>query len=100
HSQQEALAKLISKMGDPSMLELNTTRLNGPISLDQLQQATAVPPFLAKFRLVLVQDLFANKQEKPFTDKLTAYLPHLPGTTRLFFLESKPLPSNHALVKL
>lgn len=100
HSQQEALAKLISKMGDPSMLELNTTRLNGPISLDQLQQATAVPPFLAKFRLVLVQDLFANKQEKPFTDKLTAYLPHLPETTRLFFLESKPLPSNHALVKL
>lgn len=99
HSQQEALAKLVHKMGDPSMLELNTTRLNGSISLDQLQQATAVPPFLAKYRLVLVYDLFAAKLEKPFVDKLVAYLPQLPETTRLFFLEGKPLASNHALVK-
>jgi DNA polymerase-3 subunit delta len=100
HSQQDALAKLIAKMGDPAMLELNTTRLEGNISFNELEMATAVMPFLAKYRLVLVRDLFAAKQDKAFMDKLVAYLPQLPETTRLVFLEAKALTANHPIVKL
>lgn len=100
YSQQETLAKLTAKMGDPAMLDLNTTRLEGYISFAQLQQATAVMPFLAKVRLIIVRDLLSAKPDKAFMDQLTAYLPQMPESTRLFFLESKALPPNHALVKL
>lgn len=100
HSQQEALAKLLAKMDDPAMLDLNTTRLEGNVTLAELQQATAVMPFLAKVRLVIVRDLFAARPDKAFMEQLAAYLPQLPETTRLFFLESKVLPANHAILKL
>lgn len=100
HSQQEALAKQIAKMGDPAMLDLNTTRLAGYVSIDQLQQATAVMPFLSKYRLVIVRDLFAAKPDKKFVDQLVTYLPQMPDSTRLFFLEADALPAAHALVKL
>lgn len=100
HSQLETLAKLTAKMGDPGMLDLNTTRLEGNISFAQLQQTTAVMPFLAKVRLVIVRDLFASKPDKVFMEQLLAYLPQMPESTRLFFLEAKALPPNHALVKL
>lgn len=83
HSQQEALAKLLAKMDDPAMLDLNTTRLEGNVTLAELQQATAVMPFLAKVRLVIVRDLFAARPDKVFIAQLAAYLPQLPETTRL-----------------
>lgn len=100
HSQQETLANLVAKMGDPEMLDLNTTRLEGNISFAELQQATAVMPFLAPVRLVLVRDFFTNKPAKPLLDQVLAYLPQVPETTRLFFLESKALPPSHAILKL
>lgn len=100
HSQREYLAKLTAKLGDPAMLDLNTTRLAGNVTFRQLQEATAVMPFLAKYRLVIVTGLFAAKPDKKFMDQLAAYLPQLPDTARLVFLESDALPSNHALVKL
>lgn len=100
HSQREALSKLLTKMGDPSMLELNTTRLEGRVTFTELQQAASAVPFLAKFRLVIVKDLLSSKPDKSFLDQLTLYLPSLPATTRLFFLESKKLPAKNGILKL
>lgn len=100
HSQQETLNKLQAKMGDPDMLDLNTTRLEGVISFAELQQTAGAVPFLAKVRLVIVKDLFKSNPSKTFVDQLIDYLPQVPETTRLFFLESKALPKNHRLVKL
>ncbi len=100
HSQHETLTKLVAKMGDPAMLDLNTTRLEGRISFTELQQSTSAIPFLAEVRLVIVKELFATKPDKPFMDKLVAYLPEMAETTRLFFLESKSLPTKHAILKL
>lgn len=100
HAQQETVDKLIGKMGDPAMLDLNTTKLEGHVSFSQLQQAASAIPFLAKVRLVIVRDLLSNKLDKSYQKQLGEYLPNLPETTRLIFLESKPLKANNALVKL
>jgi DNA polymerase-3 subunit delta len=100
HSQQEALTKLMAKMGDPAMLDLNTTRLEGRVSFTELQQASSAIPFLAKFRLIIARDLLSGKPDKSFLDQLAAYLPKLPETTRLFFLESKKLSAKNPILKL
>lgn len=100
HSQKEMLVKLTAKLGDPGLLDLNTTRLEGAVSLTQLQQACNAMPFLAKARLVLVSNLLSGKLDKSFVKELADFLPRLPETTRLVFMESSALPANHRLVKL
>ncbi|MCA9872963.1 MAG: DNA polymerase III subunit delta [Anaerolineales bacterium] len=100
HSQKETLADLTGKLGDPAMLDLNTTRLDGFVPLNQLQQASSAMPFLAKARLVIVSGLFAARPDKSYLKELAAYLPQLPETTRLVFLEAEALPGSHPIVKL
>ena len=100
HSQKETLAKLTAKLGDPALLDLNTTRLEGAVSLSELRRACDAMPFLAKARLIIVTGLFATKPDTPFLKRLAEYLPNLPKTTRLVFLESAPLTAKHRIVKL
>lgn len=103
HTQKQTLNDVITKIGDPAMLELNTTQLEGKgLTLGQLQDACNAMPFLAPKRLVIVQDLFTNggKLDKKFMEGLLAYLIELPDTARLFFIESKALSGKHALLKL
>lgn len=100
HAQQETVNQLISKLGDPSMLDLNTTKLESNVSFSQLQQAASAMPFLAKVRLIIVRDLLSGKLDKTYQKQLLDYLPNLPETTRLLFLESQPLKANNPLVKL
>ena len=100
HAQQQTVAQLIGKMGDPEMLDLNTTRLEGNVTFSRLQQAASAMPFLAKVRLIIVRGLLSGKLEKAYQKQLLAYLPTLPETTRLLFLESEPLKANDPLIKL
>jgi DNA polymerase-3 subunit delta len=90
---------LVSKQGDPAMLDLNTAHFDGRrVNLPELQHACDSVPFLAKIRLVIVDDLFTAKAS--FVDDLLAYLPQLPETTRLVFIESRQLADKHPAVKL
>ena len=99
HSQTETLADLTSKLGDSSMLDLNTNRFEGrQVTFSELQHACNSIPFLADKRLVIVKDLFTHKAA--FQDDLLAYLPDIPETTRLVFLESKSLTKRHPAYKL
>jgi DNA polymerase-3 subunit delta len=100
YSQRETLAALLAKEGDPDMLSLNTTRLDSKITFSDLQSACDAMPFLARVRVVLVHDLFSSIPDKAFMEKLEAYLPNLPRTTRLIFLESQALPDNHRIIRL
>jgi DNA polymerase-3 subunit delta len=99
-AQKETLADLLSKMGDPAMLELNTTRFEGIMAFSALRQACDVVPFLAKRRVVIVEGLLAAKPDETFLGKLLTYLPDMPDSARLFFMESRALPANHRLIKL
>jgi DNA polymerase-3 subunit delta len=50
--------------------------------------------------VVIVEGLFAAAPDKPFVDRLLDYLPTLPPTTRLFFLEPDALAANNRLLQL
>ncbi|MEX2143657.1 MAG: DNA polymerase III subunit delta [Anaerolineales bacterium] len=44
-----------SQLGDPATADMNTTRIEGAISLDELRNATQAVPFLSQKRLVAVR---------------------------------------------
>lgn len=100
YSQRETLAGLLAKEGDADMLSLNTTRLDARVTFSELQGACDAMPFLARVRVVLVENLFTSIPDKAFMDKLEAYLPRLPETTRLIFLESQALSDSHRIIRL
>ncbi|MEM7331045.1 MAG: DNA polymerase III subunit delta [Chloroflexota bacterium] len=100
HSQKETLTKLKEKFGDASMVDLNTTRFEKPPLLTELKQACQAVPFLAKVRLVIVNNYLSTTSDKKTIKALEAFLQELPEFTRLFFLESKKLNKNNAILKL
>jgi DNA polymerase-3 subunit delta len=118
-SQSEELSSLRGRLaaGDPSMADLNTTFLNGKrLTLGELRHACDTIPFMSDRRLVIVQGLLSHltpgrrgRGKKPpdgeepswkraFLDDLVAYLPTLPPTTRLIFVENQILADSHPIV--
>ena len=51
-------------------------------------------------RLIILTGFITSKPDKSAVDKLIVYLPQLPETTRLVFLESQALQANHRVLKL
>ncbi len=101
HSQKESLAKLTAKLGDPSMLDLNTTRFEGYVSFRDLSQACDAMPFLAPVRLVIVDGLLShNKVDKAYLKTVADYLSQMPESARLVFLEPKKVSAKNILIKL
>ncbi|GMQ79222.1 MAG: DNA polymerase III subunit delta [Anaerolineae bacterium] len=99
HAQRETLERIKSKVGDASMVDLNTTVFAGrDLTLAAFQHACNSVPFLASKRLVVVEDLLIN--EPSFLDELLLFFPQLPDSTRLVLIESKRLKENHPLLIL
>jgi DNA polymerase-3 subunit delta len=120
----EELAGLRARLagGDPAMGDLNTTDLEGGhLTLGELRHVCDAIPFLADRRLVIVRGLLARlapggrRRRKPrgksgedgeptwkrdFCDQLAAYLPNLPPTTRLIFVEGETLRSGHPILQV
>ncbi len=98
----ETLANFKSKLGPPDTVDLNTTYLNGrSLTLPELHHACDAIPFLAEKRLVIVEGLLTRSPTR--REDLTAladYLTRLPETTRLVFIEEKPLPARHPILQL
>ena len=110
-SRSEALDKIKAKMGDPSMVSLNTTRLDGKrVSMSELRHASETIPFLTKRRLIIVEGLLAHIASraergagtpgKTYAKELLEYLPTLPESSALVLLESTTLSSKNAFVSL
>jgi DNA polymerase-3 subunit delta len=100
-TQKETLADLKNKMGDdPAMVDLNTSYFDGRhVSLGELRHACSSFPFLSEKRLVVVEGLLSRLEGKE-REALLAFLPELPSTTRLVFLEESGLSANNPFVKL
>lgn len=98
----ETLADFKRRLGPPDTVDLNTTLFEGKsLTLGELRHACDAIPFLAEKRLVIVTGMLARiAAQKKLVADLADYLPRLPGTTRLVFVESKSLPANHPIVKL
>jgi DNA polymerase-3 subunit delta len=110
----EELVRLRNKMagGDRAMADLNTTILDSQkLTLGELRHACDSIPFMADRRLVIVHGLLArlsstgrnNEQpawKREWLQELVEYLPHLPPTTRLIFVENRALKPSHPILKL
>ncbi len=107
----ETLADFKRRLGLPDTVDLNTTLLEGSgLTLAELHHACDAIPFLAEKRLVIVKGLLTRLtprkgQKLPTTQKeylaaLADYLPRLPQTTRLVFVEERPLPARHPVLQL
>ena len=100
HKKNETLTQLLGRLGDQGMLDLNTTRFSGQVSLSDLRQAVDTIPFLAPARVVIVDDLFVTNPGKAYMEELLSFLPKVPDSTRLLFLESQVLRGNHPVITL
>ena len=107
----ETLGDFKRRLGPPDTVDLNTTLFDGgTLTLAKLRHACDAIPFLAEKRLVIVRGLLTrltprkgqklSTTQKEVLDALADYLPRLPKTTRLVFVENKPLPASHPVVQL
>ena len=107
----ETLDDFKRRLGSPDMMDLNTTVLDGKnLTLGELRHACDAIPFLSQRRLVIVTNLLkrltAREQRDlaqslaEFLEALVDYLPHLPETTRLVFVEAQALPAKHPVTQL
>ncbi len=95
---QEALSALLEKSHMTLDLKaLNTETHEGTPTLGELRQACSTLPFLGDARIIIYKDALA--QVKGSLGKaIVGYLPDLPPTTHLIFVESHNLPKRHTVV--
>jgi len=107
----ETLTDFKRRLGPPDTVDLNTTVLGGgTLTVAELRHACDAIPFLAEKRLVIVKGLLGrlthrkdkevSRAQKELLAKLADYLPHLPETTRLVFVENRSLPAKHPILQL
>lgn len=107
-TRSEALANLKLKLGDPTTAGLNTSVLEGDkLNANELRQACDAVPFLCERRLVIVNGFWSqfeppeerrsrakvqiSAKDRKTIEALAAYLPQVPDTTRLVFVEPRLL---------
>jgi DNA polymerase-3 subunit delta len=91
---------LQEKLGDPSMAEMNTTRLeDGGFNLEELRAAASAVPFLTSRRLVILETPTRKVKLADLQKKFISMLENLPETTALVLLENKTLPEKNWLLK-
>jgi len=114
---RQSLEGIKRGLGDQTMLEANTTTLDGQqLTLDQLRAVCETAPFLAEKRLVIVKGLLeryeprgkSSRQRKttPKTDQqdeykaLAAYMGKLPDSAILVLIEGRIRSDNPLLREL
>ena len=86
------IGELEGKLGDPGTVALNTTRMDGSTySLNELIGVTAAMPFLAKRRLVVLENFSGRLKDKSEQEAFKAALENVPPSTALVLVERKPL---------
>jgi DNA polymerase-3 subunit delta len=84
----ESIGKLRSRLGDATIADMNTTRLDGrSSSLAQVKDATAAIPFLAAKRLVILTHPTARLKEKTDQEEFINYLMAEKPTAKLVLVE-------------
>lgn len=90
----ESIAKLKSKLGDPSTAELNVTVLDGhSLSVEELETASKSMPFLADRRLTVINHPLAYLQVESNRKKVLAFLEDLHEKNAVVLAEYRPLLS-------
>lgn len=110
-SRSEAVDDLKARLGDgdPAIVDINTTTLDGRnLTLSELIHACDAIPFLGERRLIIVDSMLQrfdpkkggrSEADQKLVEGLRDYLPQLPETTRLIFVESKSLHGNNPILR-
>src|SRR4028119_1575110 len=93
----EALAELKSVV-PADLADLNLTILEGrKLKVDPLAAACEAFPFLSDRRLVIVEDALKQLKSADVRDAIKAYLPKVPETTDLIFVEREDFDKRSSL---
>ncbi len=88
----QEITKIQNKLGDPSMIEINTTRLDGRVvSLDEVATVVGTLPFMAKRRLVILTHPIARLNSPASRQKFLSILEKTPDSTALLLIEYQKL---------
>lgn len=99
-AQTEALDSIIARTGLPAdFREFNTETLSFPYTAAELHQACSTVPFMGGARIVIARQGL-SKDKGSLVEELVAYLPDLPPSTHLIFIEAQKLKAKHAVLKL
>lgn len=90
----ESIDKIRTKLGDASIAEMNTTRLDGRLcTMTQIEDATATVPFLATRRLVVLTKPTARLVDKQQQENFINFLNKEKPTTKLILVDYEFLTS-------
>ncbi len=106
YTKDQQVARLKAKLGDPTTVSMNLTQIDGDrLTLGALQESCDAMPFLAEKRLVIVRGFLTrfeprkdsggegeasrSKRDKDLEEGLKGYLPNVPDTTGLVFVEER-----------
>ncbi|MFP4394331.1 MAG: DNA polymerase III subunit delta [Anaerolineales bacterium] len=96
---EEAARAIIDAAGIPQDLRaVNTETLTPPISAAEVRRACSTIPFMGGTRVILARNVLQQK-DKDAMKAIAAYLPDVPDSTCLIFLEEKTLSKRHAVLK-
>ncbi|MEA3408527.1 MAG: DNA polymerase III subunit delta [Chloroflexota bacterium] len=106
----EQVAEFKARVAQGGMGDLNISTFSDDVTFQGLADACNTVPFFGDRRLIIVEDLLQHFDSVKLTAdskdgnaayarKLLDYLPHLPSTTRLFFIENKKLDRNNPILK-
>jgi DNA polymerase-3 subunit delta len=84
----QVVSELEAKLGDASLIAMNTTRLDGrTANLDDLPAVAFTAPFLVERRLVILENPTARLTGQPAQKKFTDFLEKVPASTALVLIE-------------
>lgn len=91
----QSLAKVEAGLGDPAMVDMNTTRLDGQsFNMEELLSIAAAMPFLANRRLVVIANPLVRLTSDEAKAKFTEQLGRIPATTALVLIHDGALTSD------
>ncbi len=85
------IAGLQAKLGDPALVDLNTTRLDGrSVTYSEIEAAVSSLPFMGKRRLVLMSNPLAYLNRQAESERFKALLPRIPAAVAFVLYEFRP----------
>ncbi len=90
----EAIGTLKARLGDPSIVDMNLTTLDGRyFSIEDFETASKSMPFVADRRLIIVSHPLAYLSHEPNRNKFLALLEQIPEQNAVVLVEYRPLLS-------
>jgi DNA polymerase-3 subunit delta len=94
----EAIGALKARLGDPSIVDMNLTTLDGRnFSIEEFETASKSMPFVANRRLIVVNHPLAYMSHESNRSRLLTLLEQIPEQNAVILVENRPLLSEREI---